>query len=67
MKTLKKEEVWLQQYRDLDHARSSIGAFIDEVYNQRRLHSALNYRSPVDFEAALTPAEKPSSSLPVSL
>ena len=37
MKTLKAEEVWLQRYRTLDEARA-IGEFIDEIYNQRRLH-----------------------------
>ncbi len=52
MKTLKCEEVYLSQYRDLEHARESIGVFINEVYNSRRMHSALQYRSPVQFEAA---------------
>jgi putative transposase len=53
MKTLKVEEVHAQRYRNLDHAKSSIGTFIEEVYNQRRLHSALDYRSPMEFEAGL--------------
>jgi putative transposase len=51
MKTLKTEEIDGRRYRDLDHARSSIGTFIDEVYNQQRLHSALGYLSPMEFEA----------------
>jgi putative transposase len=51
MKTLKSEEVWLKQYRDLDHARASIRHFLEDVYNQRRLHSALGYLPPVTFEA----------------
>jgi putative transposase len=54
MKTLKCEEVYLCQYRDLEHARKSIGVFLNEVYNSTRLHSALQYRSPAQFEAAQT-------------
>ena len=53
MKTLKSEEVYRQEYRDLADARASIARFIDEVYNQQRLHSALGYRSPVEFEHVL--------------
>jgi len=51
MKTLKQEEVDASAYRDLDHARSAIGTFIETVYNHQRLHSALDYLSPVEFEA----------------
>jgi transposase InsO family protein len=54
MKTLKSEEVYRQEYRDLAEARPSIARFIDRVYNQKRLHSALGYRPPVEFEQALT-------------
>src|SRR5688572_32384468 len=50
MKTLKVEEVDGRRYRDLEHASSSIGTFIDEFYNVERLHSALDYLSPVEFE-----------------
>jgi transposase InsO family protein len=53
MKTLKYEEVHRQEYRDLAEARASIAQFIDEVYNQKRLHSALGYRPPVEFEQVL--------------
>jgi putative transposase len=51
MKTLKAEEVDGSAYRDLDDARSRIGQFIDTVYNPQRLHSALGYLSPEEFEA----------------
>ena len=54
MKTLKTEEVEGRPYRDLAHARSDIGAFIEEVYNKHRLHSALAYRSPLEFEETIT-------------
>jgi putative transposase len=53
MKTLKSEEVYRQEYRDWGEARASIGEFIDEVYNQKRLHSALGYRPPIEFEEGL--------------
>jgi putative transposase len=51
IKTVKAEEVSLRQYRDLAHARAVIGQFLEDVYNRRRLHSALGYRSPESFEA----------------
>src|SRR5262245_16556263 len=57
MKTLKAEEVNAARYENLEHARASIGRFIETVYNNRRLHSALGYMSPADFEAQL--AERP--------
>lgn len=52
MKTLKTEQVEGRAYRDLAHAKSDIGAFIEQVYNRQRLHSALAYRSPMEFEEA---------------
>ena len=51
MKTLKQEEVDGRRYRDAHHARNDIGAFMEEVYNRQRLHSALAYQSPAEFEA----------------
>jgi putative transposase len=51
MKTLKHEEVDASAYRDLAHARAAIGEFIETVYNHQRLHSALAYLSPVEFES----------------
>ena len=53
MKTLKYEEVYRQEYRDLAEARSSIEHFLERVYNQKRLHSALDYRPPAEFEEQL--------------
>jgi putative transposase len=51
MKTLKQEEVDASAYRDLAHAKAAIGEFIEAVYNHQRLHSALAYQSPTEFEA----------------
>ena len=53
MKTLKYEEVYRNEYRDLAEARASIGQFLEKIYNQKRLHSALGYRPPAEFEAQL--------------
>jgi len=53
MKTLKQEEINGSCYRNLRQARSAVGAFIETVYNRQRLHSALAYRSPDEYEATL--------------
>ena len=53
MKTLKYEEVYRNEYRDLAEARASIGEFLEKIYNQKRLHSALGYVPPAEFEAQL--------------
>jgi putative transposase len=53
MKTLKKEEVDGREYRDAHHLRRSIAEFVENVYNRKRLHSALGYQSPFEFEAEL--------------
>lgn len=50
MKTLKHEEVHRCEYRSLEEAQERIEQFVHRVYNQKRLHSALGYRSPVQFE-----------------
>ncbi len=53
MKTLKTEEVNGKAYANIEDARRQIGDFIDTVYNRQRLHSALDYKPPVEFEAEL--------------
>lgn len=53
MRTLKYEEVYLSEYETLLEAEASIGHFLEEVYNQKRLHSALGYVPPVEFEQSL--------------
>ena len=50
MKTLKREEIYANQYNDLVHLRSHIEEFIEQYYNRQRLHSALGYCSPEEFE-----------------
>lgn len=49
-RTLKLEEVYIKDYRDFTEAEQNIAAFIEEVYNQKRLHSSLGYLPPVEFE-----------------
>ena len=50
VKTLKYDEVYRNEYRDVEDARSCIGQFLEVIYNRQRLHSALGYRAPADFE-----------------
>jgi putative transposase len=66
MKTLKYEEVYRQEYRDLADARACIERFLEKVYNGKRLHSALGYRPPVEFELALLTAPIPPASQQVT-
>jgi len=61
MKTLKYEEVFRQEYRDLAEARTCLERFIETVYNQQRLHSALGYRPPAEFEQTLVAQEHVSA------
>jgi putative transposase len=50
MKTLKQEEIYCREYRDLEDLETHLEEFLDRYYNQRRLHSALGYRTPAEFE-----------------
>jgi transposase InsO family protein len=56
MKTLKHEEIYARDYRDRDHLRANIEDFIERYYNCQRLHSALGYRPPEEFEQAIAVA-----------
>ena len=50
IKTLKREEIYANEYENLEHLRNHVEEFIDRYYNQQRLHSALGYRPPEEFE-----------------
>ena len=58
-KTLKHEEVYLKDYRNLEDAKANLAHFIEDVYNAKRLHSRLGYLPPVEFEAATMVEEFP--------
>jgi len=51
--TLKKEEVYQEEYHSFEHAKQRVGRYIDDMYNRRRLHSKLGYASPEEFEAMI--------------
>jgi len=63
MRTLKDEEVYLHDYQSLTEARQQIGRFLDEVYQVKRIHSALGYRTPAEFEAAWTANQTASDAM----
>jgi len=54
MKTLKYEEVYRTEYHNLEEAKPAIKEFLEKIYNQKRLHSALGYRPPREFERSLS-------------
>ena len=61
LKTLKREEIYANTYWDLDHLRTNMAAFIDQYYNCTRLHSALGYRQPEEFERGITSGPPPDA------
>jgi len=66
MKTVKTEEVYLWEYRTLDDVLRRLPYFIDQVYNQKRLHASLDYIPPVEYEAMLI-IQKPKAPCPIAL
>jgi len=50
IRILKEEEVYLNEYEDIEDARERIGYFLEKVYMKRRVHSALGYLTPAEFE-----------------
>lgn len=62
-KTLKREEVALNHYETFAEAEGQIGRFIEDIYNQKRLHSSLGYLPPVEYESHYTATEEHLASL----
>jgi putative transposase len=67
MKTLKYEEVFRSDYRDLHEAQLSICDFLEKIYNAQRLHSALGYLPPAEFEANLATQHKDAATRHLSV
>jgi transposase InsO family protein len=67
MKTLKYEEVHRNEYRDLAETRREIGTFLDKIYNHRRLHSAIGYLPPAEFETNLAAQKKEAAARQLSV
>jgi transposase InsO family protein len=63
IRTIKEEEVDLTEYHDLGDAQRQLGRFLDEVYGQKRIHSALGYLTPLEFETAWWQEQQATSTL----
>ena len=63
IKTLKREEIYANEYENLEHLRSNVEEFIERYYNKKRLHSALGYRSPEEFEEQVRRESRPQQSV----
>ena len=62
-KSLKREEVYLKEYETFADAEGQIGRFVDDVYNQKRLHSSLGYVPPIEYESLYNANQKHSSTV----
>jgi transposase InsO family protein len=63
IKTLKREEIYANEYNDLDHLRDHVEEFIERYYNRKRLHSALDYCPPEEFEQQAQPENGATTTL----
>jgi transposase InsO family protein len=64
MRTIKEEEVALTEYQDYTDARRQLGRFLEAVYNRKRIHSALGYLTPIEFEQQWRTQGRGSHGLP---
>ena len=64
MRTIKEEEVYLSEYLDFHDARRQLGRFLDDVYMHKRIHSALGYLTPVEFESQWLSRQLVADSIP---
>ncbi len=67
MNTLKSEEINCREYSTLEELHHNIEDFIERFYNEERLHSTLNYRSPVEFERAAAASKSQNPGVPITL
>jgi putative transposase len=67
IKTLKREEIYVNGYENLERLRANIETFIEQYYNQQRLHSALGYRTPEEFERQIQCQSEAADSMPATI